>query len=407
MPGGSTDTTETEERERPQSRRPLYRNRNLQILFSVTLMAVLGVASISPILPQVAKALEVSENDVALLVTMFTLPGIALTPVLGILSDRIGRKKVLAPSLFLFGVAGTAVAFAPTFEAMLALRFLQGMGAAALGTINVTLIGDLYSDHERTEAMGYNASVLSVGTGSYPAIGGVLAVFGWRYPFLLPAAAIPIGLLVLFSLNNPEPKGERGMKEYAANVVTAMKNRQVAGLLAATLVTFIILYGARVTYLPILIDDSFGASPVVVGLILSSASVATALTSWQLGRITRYVSERNLIAIAFGLTAVALALVAVVPSLYLLFIPSLVFGVAQALNLPNVFSLLNGAVESENRGALLSLNGMLIRTGQTIGPILMGAMAVSLSIDGAYYLLALLPVAMALVTLVTIADRDV
>jgi len=350
---------DTERKERLQSR-PLYRDRNLQILFGVTLMAVLGVASIAPILPEVSQALGVSHNQVGLLVTAYTLPGIVLTPVLGIMSDRIGRKKVLAPSLFLFGVAGTAVAFAPTFESMLALRLLQGMGAAALGTITVTTIGDLYADRERTEAMGYNASVLSLGTGSYPAIGGLLAIFGWRYPFLLPAAAIPIGLLVMSSLNNPEPSNERGLKEYAANLRETIRGKQVVGLLAATFTTFLILYGARVTYLPLLIENSFGASPLVVGLILSSTSVATAVTAWQLGRITRRVAEKYLIAFAFGLYAVALVLIPLVPSLYLLLVPSLIFGVAQGLNLPNVFSLLAGSVSSESRGALLSLNGMVL-----------------------------------------------
>lgn len=228
---------------------PLYRDRNLQTIFGVALMAVLGVASISPALPKVAQTLDLSQNQVGLLITAFTLPGIALTPVLGILSDRIGRRRVIVPSLFLFGVTGTAVALVPSFQAALALRFLQGMGAAALGTINVTMIGDLYSGRQRTEAMGYNASVLSLGTGSYPAIGGLLATFGWHYPFLLPAAAVPIGLLVLSWLNNPEPRSERGMRQYFADLFRSVRSRRVMGLLTATLATFTILYGAQVTHL--------------------------------------------------------------------------------------------------------------------------------------------------------------
>lgn len=369
-------------------------------------MAVLGVASIAPILPQVARELDVSQSDVGWLVTAFTLPGIVLTPVLGILSDRIGRKRVLAPSLFLFGIAGAAVAFAPTFESMVALRALQGMGAAALGAINLTMIGDRYSVREQTEAMGYNSSVLSIGTGAYPAIGGVLAIFGWRYPFLLPVIAVPIGLLVLFSFNTPEPAREGNTRDYLSSVVGAIKSRQVAGLLMATLVTFIILYGARVTYLPILMDDSFGASPVAAGLILSSASVASGVTSWQLGRIARHASEKRLVSGAFFLYSVALVLTPIVPSLYLLLVPSLVFGVAQALCLPTVFSLLNRSVASGNRGGLLSFNGMVIRVGQTIGPLLMGTMVVSVSIGNAFYLMALLPVVMAVVAFVTIANPE-
>ena len=82
-----------------------------------------------------------------------------------------------------------------------------------MGAMNVTLIGDLlYSERELTAALGYNSSVLNVGTASYPAIGGALATFRWFYPFALPLVAIPIGFLVLFSLNNPEPHNERTSK---------------------------------------------------------------------------------------------------------------------------------------------------------------------------------------------------
>lgn len=391
-----------EEESGQEHRRPLYRDHNLQILFSITLVAVVGVSSISPVLPEVAQALDVSQNRVGLLITAFTLPGIVLTPLLGILSDRIGRKTIIVPSLFLFGLAGTSVAFAPNFEAMLALRFLQGMGAASLGTINVTMIGDLYSGRERTEAMGYNGSILSIGTGSYPAIGGALAIFGWNYPFLLPMLAIPIGLLVLFSLDYTEPRSERDLRDYFSQLSKNVRNRRIVGLLAATLATFVILFGAQVTYLPILIQDSFGASVFVVGLILASASAVAALTSWQSGRLARRFSQRHLILTAFSLYAVALALVPLMPSLYLLLIPTMIFGMAQGLNLPNVFSMLTSSVPPENRGALLALNGMTLRTGQAIGPLLMSAAAATLSIDGAYTILVLAPLAALLVIFVTI-----
>jgi len=83
------------------------------------------------------------------------------------------------------------------------------MGAGALGTLNVTVIGDIYSGRERSAALGYNSSVLSVGTASYPAIGGALATFGWFYPFTLAFLAVPVGILVLVSLRNPEPHNDQ------------------------------------------------------------------------------------------------------------------------------------------------------------------------------------------------------
>lgn len=383
-------------------KQPVYRNPNLQIVFAVTLMAVMGAAVITPALPRVEQALDLSPGRVGLLLTVFTLPGVALTPVLGVLSDRLGRKRVLVPSLLLFGIAGGACALARDMDVLLVLRFMQGCGAAALGMLSVTMIGDIFSGNDRDAAMGYNSSILSLGTGSYPALGGALATLGWYYPFALPLVAIPVGLLVLFFLQNPEPNGEESLRQYFRDIRDSLRDRRTAGLLCATLVTFVILYGPQITYLPILLDGSFDASPLLVGLVLSSASFTTALTSSQLGRLTRLASGMTLVKVAFVLYVVALAAIPLMPSLLFLLVPTVIFGVAQGINLPNVFSLLAGSASSESRGALLALNGMGLRLGQTLGPLVMGASAAALGITGAYYAAAGLAAAMFVVALAAI-----
>lgn len=383
-------------------KQPVYRNPNLQIVFTVTLMAVMGAAVITPALPRVEQALDLSPGRVGLLLTVFTLPGVALTPVLGVLSDRLGRKRVLVPSLLLFGIAGGACALARDMDVLLVLRFMQGCGAAALGTLSVTMIGDIFSGNDRDAAMGYNSSILSLGTGSYPALGGALATLGWYYPFALPLVAIPVGLLALFFLQNPEPNGEESLRQYFRDIRDSLRDRRTAGLLCATLVTFVILYGPQITYLPILLDGSFDASPLLVGLVLSSASFTTALTSSQLGRLTRVASGMTLVKVAFVLYVVALAAIPLMPSLLFLLVPTVIFGVAQGINLPNVFSLLAGSASSESRGALLALNGMGLRLGQTLGPLVMGASAATLGITGAYYAAAGLAAAMFVVALAAI-----
>ena len=79
------------------------------------MIAVLGVASITPAFPKIEKELNISEQEVGLLITVFTLPGVVLTPLLGVLADRYGRKQILIPSLLLFGVAGTLCFFKDFF----------------------------------------------------------------------------------------------------------------------------------------------------------------------------------------------------------------------------------------------------------------------------------------------------
>jgi MFS transporter, ACDE family, multidrug resistance protein len=380
--------------------RKVYKDHNLQVLWGVTLMAVLGTSSVTPAFPTIVRELGVSSGQVGLLITVFTLPGIVMTPVLGVLSDRYGRKKILVPALLLFGLAGGACAFARSFDLLLTLRFFQGMGAAALGTLNVTVIGDIYDGRERSSALGYNSSVLSVGTASYPAIGGLLATFGWFYPFALPFVAIPIGILVLFSLHNPEPRNNDTLKDYFGSVWEHLRDREVLGLIGASLLTFIVLFGPQISYLPILMHARFDAPSFLIGAVLSGASLTTAATSTQLGRLTGRFSEKILLKTAFVLYAIALTVVAFTPSLPMLLIPAVLFGVAQGINLPNVFSLLNAHAPTENRGAFMATNGMSLRAGQTIGPLFMAYAAGTLSLTGAYLAaagLALLAFALVLI----------
>jgi MFS transporter, ACDE family, multidrug resistance protein len=372
------------ETERDEGVRRVYKDHNLHVLWGVTLMAVLGTSSVTPAFPAIVRELGISSGQVGLLITFFTLPGIVMTPLLGVLSDRYGRKKILVPALLLFGLAGGACAFARDFDLLLALRFLQGMGAAALGTLNVTVIGDIYDGRERSNALGYNSSVLSVGTASYPAIGGLLATFGWFYPFALPFVAIPIAIVVMFSLHNPEPRNDDRLRDYFGSVWENLHDREVFGLICASLLTFIVLFGPQISYLPILMNARFDAPSYVIGAVLSGASLTTALTSTQLGRLTDRFSEKRLLKTAFVLYAIALIAVALTPSLPLLVLPAALFGVAQGINLPNVFSLLNAHAPTENRGAFMATNGMSLRAGQTIGPLFMASAAGTLGLTGAY-----------------------
>lgn len=374
---------------------PVWQDHDLHVVWGITLMSVLGIASVSPAFPEVEQAFSLSSGQVYLLISVFALPGVFLTFVAGILSDRYGRRKVVVPSLFLFGIAGAACAFAPNFGVFLALRFLQGIGAAGLAAPNYAIIGDLYVGRERTTAFGYNSSVLSISAASFPAIGGALALLGWSYPFLLPLLAIPIGFLVLYSLRKAEPHNRENLREHLGVVLKRLKNPRDLGLFACSLVTFVVLFGTLQGYLPTLMNQNFGASSLLTGVVLASLSITAALTSTQMGRLSSRFSEQNLIRASFVLYAVALCLIPLVPVVWLLFVPMLVFGVAQSLNVPNVYSLINqDAPDEEHRGAFISLNSTTLRLGQLIGPLLMAAAQPLLGIGGAYFAAAALVGAM-------------
>ncbi|MCG6960792.1 MFS transporter [bacterium BMS3Abin03] len=363
----------------------LYLNNNLQVIFSITLMSVLGVASITPAFPKIENELNISEQEVGLLITVFTLPGVILTPILGVLADRYGRKQILIPSLILFAIAGTSCFFTRHFDLLLVFRLLQGIGAASLGSLNVTLIGDFFNGRDRASAMGYNASVLSIGTASYPAIGGALATIGWYFPFLLPSLAVPIALIALYSLKSPKPANNQNLKEYLSKAWKAVIDKKVIGIFIASIFTFIILYGSYLTFFPFLLDSDYSASPLIIGLLMSTMSLTTAITSSQLGSLSVKYSQKVLLKIAFIIYALSMILIPLIPHLWLMIIPLIFFGIAQGLNIPSLQTMLTNLAPAENRAAFMSLNGMVLRLGQTIGPLIMGFVFVLSGMTGVFF----------------------
>ncbi|QSJ20832.1 MFS transporter [Nostoc sp. UHCC 0702] len=380
-----------------QNRNPVYLDKNLLIIFSITLMGISGVSSVTPAFPKLAQELNVPPQDIGLLVTVFTFPSILLTPIIGVLADRLGRKKILVPSLMLFGIAGVACAFVRDFNLLLILRFIEGISAASLNSLNVTLIGDLYSGKERTAAIGYNASVSSVGTATYPTIGGAIAVMGWNYPFMLPILAIPIGLLVLFSLKNPEPKSKQNFIEYLKNAWGSVRNKQFFGIFFSTVVTFMLLYGAFITYLPIVMKNSFNASAFSIGIILSSMSATITVTSLQFGRLSRKFSSRSLIRASFVIFAIAIAIIPLIHSFWLLLISTMIFGVGLGIGFPSIQTLLAEMAPKEYLAAIMSINGTFLGLGQTLGPLLMGIAFSIWGINSVFYAAATFSLASLLV----------
>lgn len=380
-------------------------NTNLILIFSITLMSVLGIASVNPVLPKISAALEVNPDKIGLITAVFALPGIVLTPVLGFLADRHGRKRVLVPALLLFGIAGTACVFARDFNLLLILRFFQGAGAASLGALNVTLIGDLFSKERQGAAMGYNNSILSLGTATFPILGGALAELDWYYTFLLPVMALPIAFIILFKLKNPEPDKSTGLGEYFRNLFYGIRQKRILVLFSLSLFTFVVLFGVFLTYFPFLLDSRFDVEPFVIGLLLSSMSLFQSLTAAQLGRLQKKFRKKILLSASFSLYSIALVLMLLMPEMWLLFIPTAVFGIAQGINVPNVQSYLAAWAPLGHRAAYMSINRMISQVGQALGPVLMGIVFALVALPGVFIAGAIIMLTMTLIIIFVFSSQ--
>ena len=372
----------------PHENRRLLMDVNLQIIFGITVMAIVGVFTIAPAMPRIVEDLQISASQVGLLITIFSLPGIFLMPLMGIGADFFGRKNVLGLCLLLFGLAGGACFFVRDFHLLLVLRFFQGVGAAPLSSLNIACISDLYSGNTRTTAMGYNQAILSIGAAVLTAVGGALATLGAFYPFLLALIGIPIGVLVLFKLKGPKHVKPPVFSLYFLEAIKTIKNPRIITIYLVTIGGLVMVWGSYISYFPILMGTKLQQTPSVIGLIMTSMMICSAIASAQIGRLSGRFSGKNLFKLSFACYGSALLTIPFISMPWLMLAPICLFGVGHGIFILTVQDYLSKLSCPENRGVVMALYGSAIRIGQTLGPFLAGLVFPIVGIDGLFFLCA-------------------
>ena len=352
-----------------------WRSPTLHVILASSLMGVMGVSLISPLLPELRGVFEVSDAQIGLVITVYTLPGVFLTPFIGLVADRIGRRRVIIPLLFLFGIGGMGIAFARDFSDVLVLRFLQGIGASALVTLAVTLIGDVYEGARRNAVMGVNSSTIGTGAALYPLVGGGLAGIRWNVPFLFFGIGILVAVVAVVALPEPEGTEPDDIRTYVGGLSNVVTSPQPLVIFGAIFVVFFVFYGAVQTAIPLLLNDEFGLSSGQIGLTLSMVALASAVVSSQYGRISEWRSAPELIALGFVAYGCSLIGVWLAPSPVFVGASLLAFGVGFGLVMPSIDTTIVTAVSDRLRAGIMGMRTSVLRLGQTVGPIAFTALA--------------------------------
>ncbi len=362
----------------------LLRDRTLCIVFSITVLMTMGVASVIPVLPSLARIFDVSHASVVHVLTLFTVPGAIFMPLAGIWADRYGRKALLMPALLLFGLAGVGCALSPNFETLLFFRFLQGLGVTPLAVLYLTIIGDTYQGAERVKMMGYNAAVLSIGTAVCPALGGALAEVHWRLVFCLPLLSLAV-IWLASKHTLAGPAQESSLKDYFESTLRVLRSRKTLVLLCLTFLTFMMLYGPIITSFPHLADHLHGASPSTIGGIVAISSFSAALIASTLGKLSTRFSPRTLLLSSQCFYLVALFSIPFVANIWLMPLPIFLFGMGQGLNMPTINTIMVGQAEQSQRGAIMAVNGLALRLSQTLAPLFFGMIGFVFGIESAFF----------------------
>ncbi len=345
---------------------PADLRRSLGLVYASSVLVIMGVNLIQPVLPAMIAPFRITDADVGLVIAVYTAPAIVLAPLLGVVADRYGRRPLLAGGLILFGVAGTAVAFAPDFAWVLALRAVQGIGFSAVIPLTIVLIGDLLEDRREVAGQGLKVFIDRVGELVLPPLGGVLALVGWRWPFLSYAAAVPLGLLVLLWMPETRGKSASSLGRYLRDVARVVRNPRLLLAFAAGFLRFFLDY-AFFTYLPLFVVRTHGLTTVGAGLLRSLHALGAMVTASQAGRLAAAWDKGRLVLGAFIVSGLALLAVPFTPGMGTMAPVLLFYGVANGVISPMQKSLLTQNAPLELRGGVISLDRLSQQIAKTAG----------------------------------------
>jgi MFS family permease len=369
---------------------PLATRRGLAVAFATSIASVMGVQLIYPVLAPMMQQLGATESAIGLVVTAYTVPMIFLAPVAGAIADLHGRRPLLFGGLVLFGLAGAAVGLAPSFEWVLVLRALQGVGASAIMPLTIVLLSDLVDGPRETSAQGLKVVLDRVATIAFPLLAGVLAAVAWQLPFYLFvylfALAVVVAFMALAWLPETRCGSHEGVRAYLGSFKGIGRRPRLLIAFSAGFLRFFLDYG-YFTYLPIYLAFARDVPPAAVGLLFGAFAVGAMITASQAGRIVRGRDPADLVFVGFALGGVSVLLIPLLPSLGLVAASLFVYGLGNGLISPLQKTLLTTNAPPETRAGVVSLDRVLQQVAKSIAPALMGVLLVFADVTAVFWVL--------------------
>jgi MFS transporter, ACDE family, multidrug resistance protein len=340
------------------------------LILAITGTGIMGNTLLAPAIPDILDEFGVSDSGAGLLIAATSFPGIFMAPVMGVLADRFGRRRVLVPCLATFGVFGTAAALAPSFAFLIAARFGMGIGAAGLINLAVVLIGDHWGPADRTRLIGRNAAFLTICLAVMPPIGGILTDLGsWRLALAPYSLAVVTAVVAWRMLPPDRPDATVSMRVQLGGIGDVVRQPAMLTILVGGAASFVMIFGVFLSTLPIHLENEFGYGASMRGLFLALPAIPSTLVAFNLQRVRERMSARMLLVSSALAFATGFLLIGAGEAVALVVLGCIVYGVGEGALIP---TLQDQAIElspPEHRGAVVAVYVGAARLGQTIGPL--------------------------------------
>jgi DHA1 family tetracycline resistance protein-like MFS transporter len=351
-------------------------------IFVSAVASAMSIGIMVPILPNLLKSFTGGDTAAASeWNVMFAACGGAMSflagPILGLLSDRFGRRPVLLISMFGLGLDFLFMAFAPSLAWLFVGRLISGATSGLFSTANA-YVADVTAPQDRARAYGWMGSAFSFGFLAGPAIGGLLGNYNLRWPFMAAAGLTLInavyGLLVLpeslrpehrtsaFDLKRANPLGSlnllRSHHELLPLAVVGFLN-QLAQMVWPSI--FVLYTGYRYHW-----------TPMFTGFwMMFGSGVGIVVQTFVVGPAVKRLGERGALAVGAASQSLILLWYGLAPT-GLLYMCGMPIGVLSSLMIPGLQGLMTRRVNASQQGQLQGANQSLAGMASVVGPVIFG-----------------------------------
>jgi len=363
--------------------------KSLFILSFTLLVVMLGYGIAMPMLPFYIEKFGVGGKEFGWMMASYSFMQLICAPLWGLLSDRFGRKPILA-----VGVLGYAVSFfmfgmAKSFSVLFIARALSGVLSSATNPTAMAYVGDNAQPDERSQSMGQLGAMIGLGVILGPLLGGLLSTDSLSLPFFVGAGlALLAFLLVLLLLPESRPQqteAEKARKPFAGMLP---QYRAVLRGPAGALLVLILLISFGLANLQNMVGlyavdklnaDTTQVSAVWMVMGITMIAVQGGLVGW----LSKRVREMRLIRVSLLVGVLGFVAMAQTENLVQLLAVLAFIMLALSLLSPS----LNASISrygGEHQGALMGVNNAMISLGRVLGP-LWGGYLYDVNMNYAFY----------------------
>ncbi|MDE5414963.1 MFS transporter [Alkalihalobacterium chitinilyticum] len=343
---------------------------------------MMGIGLVIPILPYYIEQFGASSIELGILIAIFSFMQFLLAPFWGRLSDRVGRKPLIALGMFGFAIAEFIFAFATQLWMLFLSRMLAGAFGSAIMPSAMAFVSDRTSERKRGQGMGMLGAAMALGFVVGPGIGGWLAEINLAAPFVFAGIAASLaGLFSLFLLPESLPKEQR-----EANAVkqSEVKQSQIAQMgkaikspigfwlilvfvMSFALANFQAIFGIYALY-------QFNYSPSQVGTIMVFVGVVGAVAQGVLvGRLTTKFGDDKVVLGALFIGGIGFIFMSLAFNFTTVLLTTCFFFLGNSILRPALNTTLSRLADG-HQGMVMGLNNSFMSLGNVVGALIAGVL---------------------------------